>query len=181
LNFFEQDGVRRASGSARLVYEPATRGQKEVASASWQFVAPIGPIEAEELRWYLEKYAIWPSEYFRDRARKVEENLVKWGQLLHEAALPKEQTEDVMKVWSRIDEFADRRFSVQVNAATDAETARESATLLLGLPWELLHDGHGFLFQGAKPIRVRRRSPNPKGVDVPVVATPIRILLVTAA
>lgn len=187
LKFHQQDGVRRASANARLVYEPATPTQPEVASGTWQFTAPIGPIEAEELRWYLEKYAIWPSEYFRDRARKVEENLVKWGQLLHEAALPEEQTANVMKAWAKVDEFADRRFSVQVNATTNAgassadmETARESATVLLGLPWELLHDGHGFLFQGAKPIRVRRRLPNPKGLDVPVVATPIRILLVTA-
>jgi hypothetical protein len=68
LRFHEHDGVRRASARARLVYEPATPGQREVTSARWRFVAPIGPIEAEELRWYLEKYAIWPSEYFRDRA-----------------------------------------------------------------------------------------------------------------
>ena len=69
LKFHEQDGVRRASARARLVYEPATAGQENVHSEqSWRFVAPIGPIEAEELRWYLEKYAVWPSEYFRDRA-----------------------------------------------------------------------------------------------------------------
>ena len=89
LKFHEQDGVRRASARARLVYEPATPGQPDVHSVqSWRLIAPIGPIEAEELRWYLEKYAIWPSHYFRDRARKVEENLVKWGQLLYEAAMP---------------------------------------------------------------------------------------------
>ena len=39
------------------------------------------------------------------------------------------------------------------------KTAKEVATLLLGLPWELLHDGDGYLFQGAKPTRVRRRLP----------------------
>jgi len=33
----------------------------------------------KELRWYLEKYAVWPSEYFRDRARKVEQSLAEWG------------------------------------------------------------------------------------------------------
>ena len=55
LKFHEQDGVRRASARARLVYEPATSGQPDVHSAqSWRFVAPLGPIEAEELRWYLE-------------------------------------------------------------------------------------------------------------------------------
>ncbi|MFH0980157.1 MAG: TIR domain-containing protein [Planctomycetota bacterium] len=188
LKFHEQDGVRRASAHARVVYEPATPGQREVASAqSWRFVAPLGPIEAEELRWYLEKYAVWPSEYFRDRARKVEESLVKWGRLLHEAALPGAHTANVMNAWARIDDHAGRRLSVHVDAAleagapaADVATAREAATLLLGLPWELLHDGDSFLFQGAEPTRVRRRLPNTKVLDVPVVATPIRILLVTA-
>ncbi len=33
LKFHEQDGIRRASASARLVYQPATPGQCEVASA----------------------------------------------------------------------------------------------------------------------------------------------------
>ncbi len=187
LKFHEQDGVRRPSARARLVYEPATAGQREVKSAqSWRFVAPIGPIEAEELRWYLEKYAVWPSRYFRDRARKVEDDLAEWGRLLHEAAMPVAHTVDVQKAWSGIGE-AGRRFSVYVDPALEAGTpedevtsAREAATLLLGLPWELLHDGDGYLFQGAKPIRVRRRLPNTRVLDVPVVATPIRILLVTA-
>ena len=180
--------MRRASARARLVYEPATPGQREVASAqSWRLIAPIGPIEAGELRWYLENYAIWPSHYFRDRARKVEEDLVKWGQLLHEAAMPVAHTANVMKAWAKISDHAGRRFSVHVDAAleagapeTDVQAAQEAATLLLGLPWELLHDGDSYLFQGAKPTRVRRRLPNTRVLDVPVVATPIRILLVTA-
>jgi tetratricopeptide (TPR) repeat protein len=188
LKFHEQDGVRRASAHARLVYEPATPGQPQVHSArGWRFIAPIGPIEAEELRWYLEKYAVWPSEYFGDRARKVEESLVIWGTLLHEAALPVAHTSNVMQAWARIDGHAGRRFSVEVDASLEAgaspadeEIARESATLLLGLPWELLHDGNAFLFQGAQPVRVRRRLPSTRVLDVPVVAPPIRILLVTA-
>jgi hypothetical protein len=188
LKFYEQDGVRRASARARLAYEPGTLGQPEVKSThSWRLIAPIGPIEAEELRWYLEKFAIWPSEYFRARARKVEESLVKWGQLLHKAALPREYTENVMKAWARIGDDVGRRFSVYVDATleadapdTDVVAAREAGTLLLGLPWELLHDGEGFLFQGAKPMRVRRRLPNTRVLDAPVVATPIRILLISA-
>ena len=188
LKFHDQDGVRRASARARLVYEPATPGQREVASVqSWRLIAPIGPIEAGELRWYLEHYAVWPSHYFRDRARKVEEDLVKWGQLLHAAALPVAHRENVMKAWEKISDRAGRRFSVHVDPAleagapeTDVKAAQEAATLLLGLPWELLHDGDNYLFQGAKPTRVRRRMPNTRVLDVPVVATPIRILLVTA-
>jgi len=188
LNFHEQDGARRASARARLVYEPATPGERIVMSQrSWRFIAPVGPIEAEELRWYLEKYAIWPSEYFRERARKVEESLVALGGLLHEAALPPAHTANVMDSWARIEGDARRRFSIQVDAtpqtgaaAGDIKAARESATLVLGLPWELLHDGDRFLFQGAQPTRVRRRLPSTRMLDVPVVATPIRILLVSA-
>ena len=188
LEFREKDGVRRASARARLVYEPATPGQPDVFSAqSWRLVAPLGPIEAEDLRWYLEGYAVWPSHYFRDRARKVEANLVKWGQLLHEAALPVAHAANVMQAWARIDAHAGRRFSVHVDTALEADApeaealaAKEAATTLLGLPWELLHDGNAFLFQGAKPTRVRRRLPGTEAFDVPVVATPIRILLVTA-
>src|SRR6185295_7033252 len=63
---------------------------------------------------------------------------------------------------------------------TPEDAVHEAATLLLGLPWELLHDGDGYLFQGAKPTRVRRRLPNTRTLDVSVVAAPIRVLLVTA-
>src|SRR2546425_3651756 len=121
LKFHEQDGVRRASGRARIVYEPATPGQPHVHSTqSWRFIAPLGPIEAEELRWYLEKFSIWPSEYFRGRARKVEENLVEWGRLLHQAALPVAYTANVLQAWARLDDHSGRRFSVQVDAAMEA-------------------------------------------------------------
>ena len=180
--------MRRASARARLVYEPATAGQPDVHSAqSWRLVAPIGPIEAGELRWYLEQYAIWPSHYFQPRARKVEQSLVEWGKLLHAVALPPAHTANVLQAWARIDAHAGRRFSVHLDAAleagaadADVASAREAATLLLGLPWELLHDGEAFLFQGAKPTRVRRRLPNTRVLDVSLVAPPIRILLVTA-
>lgn len=188
LKFHEQDGKRRASARARLIYEPAAPGQREVASTQqWRLIAPIGPIETEELRWYLEKYAIWPSHYFRDRARKVEENLVQWGRLLHEAAMPLTYTANVMNAWSRVDGHAGRRFSIYVDAAleagapeTEIAAAREAATLLLGLPWELLHDGDAYLFQGAKPTRVRRRLPNTQVLGIAVTTPPIRILLITA-
>ncbi len=188
FRFIEQGGVRRASARARLVYEPATPGQESVHSAQpWQLIAPIGPIEAEDLRWYLEKFAIWPNEIFRQLARQVEADLVKWGQWLHQAALPAAHREKVMQAWARTGDQAGRRFSVQVDAALEAgapeanqASARQAATELLGLPWELLHDGDAFLFQGARPTHVRRRLPNTRDLALPVVATPIRILLITA-
>ena len=112
---------------------------------------------------------------------------MKWGRLLYEAAMPLAHTANVMQAWAKIGDHAGRRFSVHVDATleagapdADVTTAKEVATALLGLPWELLHDGKRFLFQGAKPTRVRRRLPGTEGFGVPVVATPIRILLITA-
>ena len=68
----EADGKRRACAEARLRYQPASAGQPEVVSANrWRLMAPLGPIEAEQLRWYLESYPIWPSESFQRRDREI--------------------------------------------------------------------------------------------------------------
>ncbi|MDZ7854977.1 CHAT domain-containing protein [Sphaerotilus sp.] len=185
LSIHEADGKRRARGSARLVYEPADRDKREVRSPkSWTFEAPLGPIEVEELRWYLETYAVWPSRFDEERVKRIEANLVEWGRALHHAAMPADKAASVLQAWAQVGDGAARRFSVHVEPElddgtpeADALAAREAATLLLGLPWELLHDGRGFLFQGGRPVRVRRRLPNTHAVEPPVLATPIRILL----
>jgi hypothetical protein len=187
LSIHLADGKRRARGSARLVYEPADPNRREVRSPkSWVFEAPLGPIEVEELRWYLETYAVWPSRFDDARVKKIEANLVTWGRLLHDAAMPADKAASVLQAWAQVGDGAARRFSVHVEPELDDGTpeadvlaAREAATLLLGLPWELLHDGRGFLFQGGRPVRVRRRLPNTHAVEPPVLATPIRIVLVS--
>ncbi len=101
--------------------------------------------------------------------------------------MPVAYREEVMKAWENTGEHAGRRFSVHVDVAleagapeADVKAAQEAATLLLGLPWELLHDGKRYLFQGAKPTRVRRTLPGTEAMGVAIVATPIRILLITA-
>jgi tetratricopeptide (TPR) repeat protein len=188
LGFDEQDGVRRPAARARLVYEPAIPGQPNVASEQrWRLIAPLGPIEAEELRWYLERWPVWPNPLVADRARQLEANLIAWGQALHSVALPLQPTANVLQAWAGVAAGASRRFSVSVDdslllGASEAEMhlAQEAATALLALPWELLHNGEGFLFQGARPSRVRRRLPNKFNRTVPVVAPPIRLLLITS-
>ncbi len=188
LGFAEQDGVRRPAARARLVYEPAIAGQEKVVSEQrWRLIAPLGPIEAEELGWYLERWPVWPNPLVADRAKQVEANLIAWGQALHGAALPLQPTANVLQAWAGVAAGASRRFSVCVDdslllGSSEAEnaTAREAATALLALPWELLHNGDGFLFQGGRPTRVRRRLPNKRTRPVPVLAPPIRVLLISA-
>jgi tetratricopeptide (TPR) repeat protein len=188
LGFDEQDGMRRPAARARLVYEPAIPGQPVVVSEQmWRLIAPLGPIEAEELGWYLERWPVWPNPLVADRAKQVEANLIAWGQALHGAALPLQPTANGLQAWAGVEAGASRRFSVSVDdslllGSSEAEKklAQEAATALLALPWELLHNGDGFLFQGGRPTRVRRRLPNKRTRPVPVVAPPIRVLLISA-
>ncbi len=82
----ETGGERRARATATLRYvPPAGSGQREVESRRFDVRAPIGPIEAGELAWYLERFAVWPSAIFRDRAEAVETQLAQWGRALHDA------------------------------------------------------------------------------------------------
>lgn len=172
------DGKRRATATAILKYCPPD-GSDAVEGERFRFTAPLGPIEAGELAWYLERYINWPSGVFRDRARRVEEALPRWGQaLVPQGFLPAFAQASASP--------AERRFTIKVDkrlmAGSEPERqkeADEAATLLLSLPWELIHDGEGFLFQGKPGVRVRRSLPNRK--PRPTVATepPIRVLLVS--
>jgi len=93
-----------------------------------------------ELTWYLEKYAIWPSHYFHERAKKVEADLQKWGRLPHDAAMPVAYREEVMKAWEKTGEHAGRRFSVHGDVAleagapeADVQAAQEGSGALVGV------------------------------------------------
>ena len=187
------DGSRRASATARLVHEASAANPRAVHGARFRLEAPLGVIEADDLRWYLEDYAVWPTSHDIARVRRIEDQLAQWGRMLHDAALPVAAASEPLKSWSAAAAMqlarspgaqSARRFSIEVDAAPLAGTpddvakaAQEAATLLLGLPWELLHDGRDFLFQGANPLRVRRRVPTEHAVAAAILATPIRVLL----
>ena len=128
LRFYEEDGKHRAAGTAQLVYEPATAGQRPVESGKWRLVAPLGPIEAEDLSWYLERWAVWPNPVVAARAKKVESNLKAWGEALHAAALPPEHTATVLQAWAGVGENASRRFSVGVDPSLVAGASAAATT-----------------------------------------------------
>jgi tetratricopeptide (TPR) repeat protein len=186
----EKDGLRRAQATARLTYFPSEEGKREVSSEGrFVFTSPLGPIEGEELSWYLERYYTWPTGVFKERAQKVEKQLPQWGNALYKAVLHDESVREVLIAWRSAKGTAAQRFTIFVDSQLikgkendDKEKQKQSneaATLLFGLPWELLHDGHGYLFQGAKPILVRRRLPNRRSLEGTVAEPPIRILLVS--
>ncbi|MBW8875221.1 MAG: toll/interleukin-1 receptor domain-containing protein [Acidobacteria bacterium] len=69
----ETGGCHRAAARFRLHHNPAKGAGSR--SAGHDFESPLGPIEIEEIRWYLERYPGWPFGTFRDRARALESKL----------------------------------------------------------------------------------------------------------
>ena len=179
----EQEGVRRATATAELTYNPADQ-RREISSRRYKFTAPLGPVELEEVRWYIERYYQWPAGVFKERAEKTAKRLPQWGQALYQAALGGVSAREPYEAWRG--QTGSRRFSVQVDfeppEGTDAAATAliyAAASDLLALPWEILHDGGGYLAQGAKAVRVRRRLPNRKRTPAVQTRLPIRVLLLS--
>ena len=179
----EKDGIRRATATAVLTYNPADNS-RAIESKRYHFTAPLGAVESGEIRWYIEKYYQWPTGVFKSRAEKTEKALPEWGNALYKAALGGESAREPFEAWKRTSES--RRFSVQVDGeplegTDDAQAAliREAASDLLSLPWEIMHDGVGYLSQGANGVRVRRRLPNRKETITAQAELPIRVLLLS--
>lgn len=180
------DGKQRAKASAQLIYQPADHTSRAIESKRYLFEAPLGPIEADDLRWYLEQYYLWPTGVFTERAQRVEANLPRWGQELYRAASATDSAKDALTAWLNTASAAERRFSILVDSdlpdgsgQEDQVAANEAASVMLSLPWELLHDGHGYLFHGKNPARVRRRLPNRRFQPAVKFKLPIRILIVS--
>jgi TIR domain len=74
----EVDGKRRATATAKLTYSPAD-DSREIESGRYTLTAPLGPIEAEEIAWYLERYINWPAGLFEERARRTVDALPQWA------------------------------------------------------------------------------------------------------
>ncbi|MEL6791767.1 MAG: CHAT domain-containing protein, partial [Pseudomonadota bacterium] len=153
------------------------------------FTAPLGPIELEDIRWYIESYYQWPTGVFKERAQKTEQALPEWGSALLNAAIGDDPARSPLVAWQNSavkSPGVSRRFSVQVEAETiegtndtTTELIREAASDLLSLPWEILHNGTGYLSQGANGVRVRRRLPRYEQAIKRTADLPIRVLLLS--
>ena len=180
-------GEMRLSAEAKLIFYPADLSkEREVTSRPFRFTAPIGQIEQDELHWYLEKYYQWPVGLFRERAERTEAQLPQWGAKLFAEVLDKPACQAVKAAWHNTRTETDRLFSVLVEtalldeaSAAEKATANTAASRLQSLPWELLHDGKGYVSDGKYPVRIRRRLPNYAQQPPRITQLPIRILLLS--
>src|SRR5262249_50867733 len=110
------DGKRRASAMATLVYEPADATARAVESRRFNFTAPLGPIESDDLRWYLEEFFRWPIGVFKERADGIAARLPDWGKLLFDEAANTDSSKETLNAWGNAGDGAERRFSVMVDS-----------------------------------------------------------------
>lgn len=171
----ERAGSRRAAAKARVTYKPADLGRPFEGRGA-DFVAPLGALEATDLRWYLEAYGLWPFGVFKGRANAIEANLPVWGRQLFDAVLGRADVHTAFEAWRRA-EGVERRITVRVD---ERDGDSEAAAMLLALPWELLADQEGYLFEGNLKARVRRMLPSERALPAVEPSSPLRVLLVLA-
>lgn len=178
---YTEGGVRRGRARAHFALEPADGGET-IETDDFDFICPLGPIEAGRMRDYIEDYPQRPFlEKMLSRIAEIEREIPGWGQKLFEALTATPDTLTRFLEWKG-DQVHERRFSVKFNflsqSARSAEQ-QEAANILMATPWEILHDGQGFLFQGKKPVRVRRRVPNRGKKDNLPLRDRLRVLLLS--
>lgn len=179
-----EEGEEYPKANARVTYHPANPSATRLHSESFTFLATIGRDERNEIRWYIEEYFRWPTGAFTMRAQKVEKLLPQLGHNLCKAALADKSCNEPFQAWKSA--TGNHRFTVEL-VLPEEEMGQEdsnpepksAASNLLSLPWEVLHDKRGYLFQGANGVRVCRRLPNAFGGKDRQMELPIRVLLIS--
>jgi tetratricopeptide (TPR) repeat protein len=121
-------------------------GFKGTNTAEFDFRSESLPTaeDLQELGWYLEKYLVYySSEPDDSRAKRLEENLEKWGRSLFDAL---RNNETARRSFDKFLEVQDPERQITIFANDPA---------ILSLPWELLRESEFFLFETPR-ITIRR-------------------------
>ncbi len=129
-----------------------------------RFDLPMVKGDDDDHRWYLEQYLRLPGPGDHARARRFEERLQQWGERLH------------ADLWTHggthpLDALAG-------TAGPKVLTLVSDDPGVLSLPWELLRTPAGSLV--FRDVSIRRQFPGTPATSAPVVAVPLRVLLVIA-
>lgn len=125
-------------------------------------------VAERSLHWYWQEHPRWSSDPVRQVARQVEAQLIESGRSLYQTLFSDPATQSLRDAWL---EHGERRLILN----TDSPSAE--AIQWLQLPWELLHDGDGFLLQGKRPIELQRRLVGTTPL-LPPAPVPLRLLMV---
>ncbi len=140
-------------------------------TASGTLAPLITDEQRSDLRWYLEEYIDWPFMEFRTRGDAIAESLVQLGQGLFKQIFKSSiEASEIFNDWDHI------------NADQRTLNIRSDLPAVLALPWELLHDGRGFLAQRKRnPVAIIRTvSALRPGRESLTFTLPLRVLMVVA-
>jgi len=175
------DDKPRAAGTLTLKYKPVGVG-RGIDGVATDFISPLGPDDADELRWYIEDYCRWPWGVFRNRAQSIEAKIQRWGRKLYDAIAASTRNARAIAEFIRDKASDGSRIDKRITICVDHRDTenKDAAALLFGLPWELLHDEDSYLFDGAVKARVRRTLPSETVREQVEPRQRVRVLLVRA-
>lgn len=145
------------------------------AAQGAEFTDPLTDKERSDLSWYLEESWRWPFEGFAERASQIEQTLTAIGRRLFQVLLHG-LSQDAVRHFDRWHlQAAEPGWRGQITIVSDIPWVHS-------LPWELLHDGLGFLVlrTGAPIAVIRRFSTTPPANLLRPMTLPLRVLLVIA-
>jgi hypothetical protein len=61
----------------------------------------LGPIEAADLRWYLEKFFVWPDRYANGRAEEIRAKFQVWGKSLFDESAGANEAKEALAASGR--------------------------------------------------------------------------------
>ncbi len=127
----EKNGKRRAAARLNsLRYSGNTwRTAYKKCRQPFLFTSPLGPIEIEELRWYLERYYLWSADIFRIRAENVEKKLPEWGHALYQQVMPEDSCDNIISAWQELGSHTERHFIIFVDFPQPAKTGTRNSTM----------------------------------------------------
>lgn len=150
------DNTERVAADAQMVF--TLDGMAVAQSEPFAFVAPIGLLEADDIKWYLESYYIWPVGLFKERAERIERYFPQWGDKLLTAVTASPSAQAVFQQWLDASSNHEPVFSLHVQVS-DTPESKTAASRLLGFPWELLRYDDQYLLTHNPPVRIRRNLP----------------------
>ncbi len=148
----------------------------------FKFTPPLDAKVLTDLYWYLEVYPSWPTEIDDQRARLVEASLRNWGRKLFRKVFGDGDARTLFNEFKRAPAGA-HLLTVDIAFKVDDDDEKEQARLkqavhdLAGLPWELLADEGGHLFNLKPPITVRRRLQKTNAPVERPRQLPVRVLM----